>query len=56
MVLSLCPMAMAENAAVPATEGVGTSYTGSSFYNTAFAFVQFDADGKVTDCKSVFLK
>ena len=55
MVLCLCPMAMAEET-VPATEGVGTSYTfrlngsGSSFYNTAFAFVQFDADSKITDC------
>ncbi len=36
-------------------EGIGTTFTfrlngsGSSFYNTAFAFVQFDADGRIVD-------
>ena len=41
--------------AAAATEGVGVTYTfrqnatGTSFYNVTFAFVQFDADGKITD-------
>ena len=36
-------------------EGIGTTFTfrlngsGSSFYNTAFAFVQFDAEGRIVD-------
>ena len=53
LTLGLCSLALAED--VPATEGVGTSYTfrlngtNTSFYNTAFAFVQFDADGKIVD-------
>ena len=53
LTLGLCSLALAED--VPATEGVGTSYTfrlngtNTSFYNVAFSRVKLDAEGKIVD-------